>query len=185
MQFNPTQINTPPIGGRQTQDDVIRYFKDKADFDLIFVVVPNSGPQYSYVKRAAELNVGCLTQCLKEKTLRKLDPQTIGNILLKVNSKMNGKNHTFAPMSRPPILQKPCMIMGADVTHPPPDSQNIPSVAAVTASHDPRAFQYNICWRLQPPKVEIIEDLCNIMVEQLKFFYSKARCKPEKIVFFR
>lgn len=79
------------ITGRQSQNDIINYMRDKRDFDLIFVVVPNNGPQYSYVKQAAELKVGCLTQCIKEKTLGKLNPQTVVNILLKVNSKMNGK----------------------------------------------------------------------------------------------
>jgi eukaryotic translation initiation factor 2C len=174
-----------PVGGRQTVRDIIDFFKTKQDFDLIFVIVPNSGPQYSFVKQAAELNVGCLTQCIKERTFYKMNPQTAMNILLKVNSKMNGTNHTFHQDSRPPILARPCMIMGADVTHPSPDAKDIPSVAAVTASHDPKAFQYNICWRLQPPKMEIIEDLCNITVEQLKFFYSKTKVKPETIIFFR
>lgn len=77
------------------------------------------------------------------------------------------------------------MIMGADVTHPSPDSQGIPSVAAVTASHDPKAFRYNICWRLQPPRTEIIEDLENITCEHLTYFFKMTKVKPERIVFFR
>ncbi|EFA11590.1 argonaute-2a isoform X1 [Tribolium castaneum] len=171
------------LGGRQNLRDIIDYFKRKQDHDLIIVVVPNSGPQYSLVKQAAELNVGCLTQCIKERTIAKLNPQIIANILLKINSKLNGTNHILS--SRLPIMSRPCIIMGADVTHPGPDAKDVPSVAAVTASHDPNAFQYNICWRLQPPKVEIIEDLCAITVEQLMFFYRKTRHKPETIVFFR
>ncbi|XP_074030996.1 protein argonaute-2 [Leptinotarsa decemlineata] len=167
--------------------DIKKFFQTQKDkqYDVIFVVVPNSGQQYSFVKSAAEINTGCLTQCIKMNTVcRKLNPQTVTNILLKVNAKLNGTNHCL--LRRPPIMDKPCMIMGADVTHPSPDSQNIPSVAAVTASHDPKAFKYNICWRLQPPKVEIIEDLEAITVEQLKYFYEKNRgMKPERIVFFR
>ncbi|KAJ8920698.1 hypothetical protein NQ315_004837 [Exocentrus adspersus] len=171
------------VGDRQ--NDINKYFQTQKDkkFDVIFVIVPNSGPQYSYVKTAAEINVGCLTQCVKGKTLFKMNPQTAGNILLKVNSKLNGTNHFLN--TRPPIMNKPCMIMGADVTHPSPEAKNIPSVAAVTASHDPKAFKYNICWRLQPPKVEIIEDLEAIAIEQLKYFYQETRVKPERIVFFR
>ncbi|KAJ9591030.1 hypothetical protein L9F63_027761, partial [Diploptera punctata] len=38
---------------------------------------------------------------------------------------------------RPRCLLRPIMIVGADVTHPSPDQNNIPSVAAVCASHDP------------------------------------------------
>lgn len=78
------------------------------------------------------------------------------------------------------------MIMGADVTHPSPDQQQTPSVAAVTASHDPMAFKYNICWRLQPPKVEIIADLENIVYEQLMFFYkANKQQRPQHIIFYR
>ncbi|CAH1183419.1 unnamed protein product [Phaedon cochleariae] len=176
----PLQI----IGNRQ--NDIKSFFqRSKGKYDVIFVVVPNSGPTYSHVKSAAEINTGCLTQCLKMITLsRKMNQQTVMNILLKVNAKLNGLNHVL--LTRPPILNRPCMIMGADVTHPSPDSQNIPSVAAVTASHEPKAFKYNICWRLQPPRVEIIEDLQAIVEEQLMFFYkSNNQRKPERIVFFR
>lgn len=173
------------ISGQQSIHDIRKYFQNKKDkkYDVIFVIVPNSGPQYSYVKTAAEINVGCLTQCIKTRTLNKMNPQTAINILLKVNSKLNGTNHFL--LTRPPIMDKPCMLMGADVTHPSPDSRDIPSVAAVTASHDPKAFQYNICWRLQPPTVEIIEDLEAMVIEQLKFFYKKTGMKPVRIVFFR
>ncbi|KAK9870485.1 hypothetical protein WA026_008044 [Henosepilachna vigintioctopunctata] len=154
-------------------------------YDLVFVIIPDSGPIYSDVKRAAELNIGCLTQCIKRSTLfKKLNPATVNNILLKVNSKLNGLNHSL--LDRPNILSQPCMIMGADVTHPSPDSQNIPSVAAVTASHDPKAFCYNICCRLQSPKMEIISDLQDITREQLIYFYQKNNGqKPRRIVFFR
>lgn len=45
------------------------------------------------VKQAAELNVGVLTQCIKSKTMFKMNDATCSNILLKVNSKLNGVNH--------------------------------------------------------------------------------------------
>ncbi|XP_076257754.1 protein argonaute-2-like isoform X5 [Rhynchophorus ferrugineus] len=187
MSFSsPAAEPFPTIGGRQTYADVLKFFQQQESkkYDIIFVVVPDSGPQYSYVKRAAETQTGCLTQCVKQTTVcRKMNQMTALNILLKVNSKMNGTNHALG--DRPPILGRPVMIMGADVTHPSPDSQNIPSVAAVTASHDSNAFKYNICWRLQDPKLEIIGDLKNIVVEQLHFFKQETNRMPEAIVFFR
>lgn len=64
------------------------------------------------VKQVAELTVGCLTQCIKGKTMFKMNPATVGNILLKVNAKLNGLNHQIATMSRPACLNVPCMIMG-------------------------------------------------------------------------
>nr|AUM60042.1 argonaute 2 [Diabrotica virgifera virgifera] len=183
MQIGEAEQPFCTIGDRNM--DIKKYFTSvKGKYDVIFVVVPNSGPQYSYVKTAAEINVGCLTQCVKVRTVLKMNSQTALNLLLKVNAKLNGTNHFLS--TRPPILNRPTMIMGADVTHPSPDSQHIPSVAAVTASYDPKAFKYNICWRLQPPRQEIIEDLENIVVDQLKFFYeSNKGQKPQRIIFFR
>ena len=77
------------------------------------------------------------------------------------------------------------MIMGADVTHSAPDQRNEPSVAAVTASHDPEAFMYNITTRLQEPKMEIIGDLEKITIDHLKYFYKMTGQKPLSIYFFR
>nr|WJM99327.1 AGO2 protein 2097 [Hypothenemus hampei] len=174
--------------GNGNYRDIEQLFKNLKNekYNVIFVIIPDSGPQYSYVKKAAELVVGCLTQCVKSGTVgRRMNKQTAANILLKVNSKLNGINHTFADNVKPAILSRPFMIMGADVTHPGPDSRDIPSVAAITASHDPKAFQYNICWRLQDPKVEIIEDLENVAIEHLRFFREKTGRFPEKILFFR
>lgn len=163
--------------------DIIDLFARKKDYQLIVCVIPDSGPTYSHVKKAAELNVGTLTQCLKSRTIFKLNVSTMVNILLKVNAKLNGLNHSL--VRRPIVMNKPCMIMGADVTHPSPDAVNIPSVAAVTASHDPKAFMYNICWRLQPPRQEMIEDLENITREQLLYFYKKCHLKPLHLVYMR
>lgn len=173
---------------RRGYSEVEQYFKSQKDqkYDVILVVVPDTGPQYSWVKKAAEIVVGCLTQCVKLGTVsRKMNGQTASNILLKVNSKLNGTNHKLAPNFKPDIMKRPVMIMGADVTHPGPDSKDIPSVAAVTASHDPNAFQYNICWRLQNPKVEIISDLEEITLEHLNVFFSKTKAIPQAIIFFR
>ena len=55
----------------------------------------------------------------------------------------------------------------------------------MAASHDPRAFKYNMLWRLQPPRIEIIADLEDIIKEQLLFFYRTTRQKPLAILFYR
>lgn len=167
--------------------DIINEFStwSKNNYDLVIVVIPNF-PEgvYKSVKKIAELEKGLLTQCIRSRTLERFNDSTVGNILLKINAKRDGVNHNFSRL--PTCLQTPCMIMGADVTHPSPDSRNVPSVAAVTASHDPKAFKYNYCWRLQPPKVEIIEDLKNITKEHLKRFYiANKQTKPQHIIFYR
>jgi eukaryotic translation initiation factor 2C len=56
----------------------------------------------------------------------------------------------------------------------------------VCASHDPKAlFKYNIQIRLQPPKVEIIQDLEAIIRDQLLYFRDATRYLPNRIIFYR
>nr|QUP51772.1 Ago2b [Locusta migratoria] len=157
-----------------------------AGTELAVVVIEDRRGVYAQVKQFAELKVGVLTQCLKKRTVSRQDRATVSNILLKINSKLNGVNHKLSPPVRPACLKRPAMIIGADVTHPSPDQRNIPSVAAVCASHDPDAFQYNLQYRLQSPRQEIIDDLKAIMISQLKFFYRKTNGrKPERLIFYR
>lgn len=47
------------------------------------------------MKQISELQVGVLTQCLKSKTVSRLNEATAGNILLKINAKLNGTNHVL------------------------------------------------------------------------------------------
>ncbi|XP_043264089.1 protein argonaute-2 isoform X2 [Colletes gigas] len=170
-------------------NNILQYFTEKKEQNLrlVVVIIPNLDDAYSIVKQISELKItgGIVTQCLKSQTLKKLSDATITNILLKINSKLNGVNHTFAPTFRPACLAVPCMLVGADVTHPSPDAVNIPSIAAVAASHDPNAFRYNIELRLQPPREEIIQDLQMIMHKQLLYFFRATGKKPIKIIFYR
>ncbi|XP_043269345.1 protein argonaute-2-like [Venturia canescens] len=173
----------------QDVQEIIQFFNEKKakKLKLIIVVVPNTiGSVYSIVKQAAELNVGILTQCIKASTLnKKMNNTTAGNILLKINSKLNGINQIFTDEKLPPCLCEPCMIVGADVTHPSPDAVGIPSIAAVAASHDRTAFKYNIKIQLQPPRTEIILNLEAIIKEQLLFFFKTTGDKPSHIIVYR
>ncbi|XP_011498662.1 PREDICTED: protein argonaute-2-like [Ceratosolen solmsi marchali] len=188
------QIGKPvtPFRNIQLRGSDIRelsaYFNEqkKKGLKLIIVIVSETKGLYGKVKQITELNVGVLTQCLKSKTLMKLSDATLTNILLKINAKLNGINHTFeTKMSRPKCLNTPCMIVGADVTHPSPDAINIPSIAAITASHDPNAFMYNVEIRLQPPRQEIISSLTEVIIIQLKYFLQKTGHQPQKIIYYR
>ncbi|KAJ9582416.1 hypothetical protein L9F63_003269, partial [Diploptera punctata] len=177
----PPEMMRPPQRGTRDLEDFFRRMKGRVQ--LVVVVIPEVKECYAKVKQVAELQVGILTQCIKSKTMFKMNPATCGNILLKINSKLNGINHTLSNASRPPCLREPVMIVGADVTHPPPDQSDFPSIVA--ASHDPKAFRYNIQIRLQPPRCEIIEDLENIMRIQIEFFKKQTGYAPKRIIFFR
>lgn len=162
------------------------FIKQKAlKTDLIVVVIPDYPVGiYAAVKQKSELEVGVLTQCIKSKTMFKMNTSTSSNILLKINSKLNGINHTLANRSSPPSMDG-AIIFGADVTHPSPEQTTIPSVAAVAASHDIYGSQYNMEWRLQSPKVEIIKDLEDIVHKQLLKYKEKTKIVPKKIFYFR
>ncbi|KAH8379008.1 hypothetical protein KR009_002612 [Drosophila setifemur] len=153
--------------------------------DLAFVIIPNFGTSYDTIKQKAELNHGILTQCIKQFTVeRKLNPQTVGNILLKVNSKLNGINHKLKEDLR---LKGPqnTMFLGADVTHPSPDQREIPSVVGVAASHDPYGAAYNMQYRLQRGALEEIEDMESIMLEHLRVYKQYRKVYPEHIIYYR
>lgn len=101
------------------------------------------------------------------------------------------------------------MIVGADVTHPAPGTDGL-SIAAVrsvlklrlsfkntcklidkcnvlqvAASHDSNAFKYNMLYRLQPGRQEMIERLQEMIEQQLRFFYENCKCKPKRILYYR
>ncbi|CAK9832129.1 Protein argonaute-2 [Anthophora retusa] len=179
------------LSTRGNTNEIMKYFREKKEQGVQLIVVIIEGRDntvYGVIKKISELDIpnGMVTQCIKSETIiRRLSDSTITNILLKINSKLNGINHTFAPSYRPRCLQKPCMIVGADVTHPSPDSMNIPSIAAVAASHDPNAFKYNIEMRLQSPREEMIQDMEAIVVNQLMFFYKHTGYKPLQLIFYR
>lgn len=183
----PADIQT--IGDREL-NRIQKYMEQagkQQKIHILFVVIPDSGPTYSKIKQAAEINYGVLTQCIKGGTVfrKRSDGSTISNILLKVNAKLNGTNHKL--QSSPIISASPgkIMVMGADVTHPSPEQRSIPSVVGVAASHDSNAFCYNMCWRLQGPKVEIIQDFKEICKHHLKIFMDKNKALPEKIFYYR
>jgi eukaryotic translation initiation factor 2C len=158
----------------------------RKNVELLFVIIPNRSEAYPNVKQAAELKCGILTQCIKSFTLaRKLNGSTVYNILLKLNSKLNGLNHKVVVKHTPPIGRGKIMIVGADVTHPT-GTMNEPSAVGVAASHDINALKYNMCWRIQNPTQEMITDLKNIMIEQLNY-YKKCMNNdlPDKILYYR
>lgn len=167
-------------------DENMNYFKQQG-IKFIIVLIIDRNDCYAKIKQAAELRCGILTQCIKSSTLRRMNTMTIGNILLKVNSKLNGMNHQVIERSyQEKVDKKGVMFVGGDVTHPPPDQKDVPSVVGVAASYDQVGFRYNCCWRLQDPADEMIRDFENILVEQLNY-YKKNNNKqlPNKIMYYR
>ena len=113
-----------------------------------------------------------MTQCLLAKHLFNTKPGVTINLALKVNAKLGGVNVIVEPSkflnphNRPPI---PTMLLGADVTHPPPGATAGVSIAAVVASMDAKFAKYRSAIRIQPPRTEIVSDLDNVIKEFPQF----------------
>ena len=137
------------------------------------------------VKRVCDTVLDIRSQCLLSRHLQRVNAMYCQNVLLKINVKLGGTN---AVLQRSPsvalLLDKPAIVMGADVTHPSPQS-DLPSIAAVVASMDRFACQFATQTRVQSARKEIIVDLQAITMEHLRLFYRVTRQKPEKILFYR
>lgn len=78
------------------------------------------------------------------------------------------------------------MMIGSDVTHPPPRGGPIPpSIAVTVAAVNGENAQFVPAIRLQEGRTEIISDLEGMVKSHIKLFMQNMRAKPEKIVMFR
>ena len=118
------------------------------------------GKVYNEIKQLGDIKYKVPTQCVVQNTLFRKDfktgqvsinGQVIGNLCLKINSKLSGTNHMLAQGSKPAIFKEPVMILGADVTHAAAQFKDQkPSIAAVVGSMDPTAqMKYEVEIRVQ------------------------------------
>ena len=155
------------------------------------VVLPGTDKKlYSEVKRVGDSLIGVATQCVQMRLVLQAKPQVCANISLKINAKLGGTNHVI-DYSVKPVFNEPTIVFGADVTHPSPTENGIPSIAAVVASMDRHASKYHARVRAQRHRngagaQEIINDLAEIVRDLLiEFYKTNGRLKPSKILFYR
>lgn len=157
-------------------------------YDFVIVVLARFGNSYADVKQAAELEKGMLTQCIKADTVEKrANDSTLGNILLKLNSKLNGINQKIEKSSQTKIFAEGnhVMLVGADVTHPSPQQRSIPSIVGTCATSDPDCVRYNMQYRIQDPKKEIIVSMKDVMLQHLKIYFDAQKRYPTHILYYR
>ncbi|KAE9013258.1 Protein argonaute-2 [Phytophthora rubi] len=187
----------PPILLKKNRQDSVRgmfqaavtaatqTFKVKPD--IVWMINPVSDARaYGDLKVMSdtENGVGIVSQCMLSKHIPKCNPQYIANILMKVNTKLGGRNGIISgPL--PQVSASRTIIFGADVTHPSPMDKTRPSIAAVTASMDANFIRHASAIRAQGHRVEQIENLKDMTIELMKQFYQSTRGKPDRIVFYR
>lgn len=158
---------------------------------------------YGDVKLAAD-SLGCTTQCVKWKNVQRPPSGYHFNLAIKVNAKLGGCNHTLTSrmaaqqqqavrgqvFQDPPaclswVFDRPCMLVGMDVSHAEIGGDS-DSVAAIVGSLDGKASQYAAHISLQSARVEMISAIERGMDALLKSFKAKNQGKmPETIVIFR
>ncbi|KAI4340243.1 hypothetical protein MLD38_025102 [Melastoma candidum] len=212
MVFNPEPI-LPLSSGRPDQvekvlksryHDVMTRLQPRGrDVDLLVVILPdNIGSLYGDLKRICETDLGIVSQCCLTNQVFKKNKQYLANVALKINVKVGGRNTVLvdALCRRIPLVgDRPTIIFGADVTHPPPGEDSSPSIAAVVASQDwPEVTKYAGLVCAQAHRQQLIEDLFKKwqdpvrgtvtggMVKELLISFRRATGrKPERIIFYR
>ncbi len=154
-----------PGGDTQSRDGAIEAIRQTLRQNLdrnkkpSFILVLLSGiDKYIYpgIKKIADVDMGIHTVHMLLNKARDNRPnkqdQYFSNVVLKVNTKLGGRNHTLDDNSMRWLKEKKTMIMGIDVTHPSPNSiPGTPSIAAVVASTDDRFTQFPASLMLQKP----------------------------------
>lgn len=175
--------------GESTRSLFERALREQAEpVQLVLCVLPTRDNQlYGEIKCASDLHTGVISQCVLERHVVAAKDAFMNNLVLKMHAKVGGINFV---LERPPcarIFDAPVLVCGADVSHPAPSSdESVPSIAAVVCSLDRFASAHAATYRAQGARVEQIEALQEMMVQQLKQFYRVNRGrKPQRIVFYR
>lgn len=93
--YNPMRKNQNVIMNDLTQ--MLRDYNNKLRPLQLLVVIFSEGDQtYSIIKTIGELHLGIATQGIAGKNLFKANDQYVSNVLLKVNTKLGGRNFTLS-----------------------------------------------------------------------------------------
>ncbi|KAI0267569.1 Piwi domain-containing protein [Russula aff. rugulosa BPL654] len=164
----------------------------KAAPSLIVAVLPEGGGDiYSSVKNFGDVMAGIPTQCMKASKCFNARPQYYANITLKVNMKLGGVNvipdRRDVPWLTDPA--NPTIIMGGDMSHPPPGSRRgpggYPSYTSLVGSINSTGTKYVSTMGVQDSLHELIEDLENMCIHVFTQFREAMGKLPKRILFYR
>ena len=161
---------------------------------LILVLAERRDGMYDHIKYIGDTGDGLKrpipTQFVLIQNARRMNGQIAHNLSLKMNAKLGGTNQVISMQSKPNIMKRPVIFIGADVTHgnPGDNIEEHPSIAAVVASMDASCSTYKARVSLQygGQVFEVIQQLETMVKELLMEFYGRNhQRKPEKIIYYR
>ncbi|KAF9268203.1 Piwi-domain-containing protein [Marasmius fiardii PR-910] len=169
----------------QTLTSILRRAGPDPNHLVIIVVLPQSAKGLrARVKYFGDINTGVRTQCLREFKVNKASNQYWNNVALKLNARLGGVNFVAQSQAMANFAKVPTMILGADVGHPGPGVQQ-PSVSSLVWSTDHRATKYSSITRIQPPRLEFIADLQEMVDAAIRDFLRTNKIPPARIYYFR
>ncbi|CAE7221258.1 unnamed protein product, partial [Rhizoctonia solani] len=155
--------------------------------ELIICVIPYPAPEIrAEIKRWGDCDMGVATQCVvgSKYAGQRNDDQYLNNLVLKIHAKLGGTN--FIPRNAFDWRGIPTMVMGGDVSHPPPGSRGHPSISAIVGSMDRNSCQYAAYSNVQPSREERILNLKETTKSLIKDFAKQNNnTPPQHILFFR
>lgn len=155
---------------------------------LLFVVLKEFDRWvYSRIKYYGDVVYGIQTINSIGKKLQKVSGQQMymGNLALKFNVKGGGVSHTIQESKMSP-LDDTTMVVGADVSHPAPDSkEDTPSISAVVANCDKFLCQWPGSIRIQEGRKEMMSHLEDMVMERLDMWMTTHKQLPKRIVVYR
>ncbi|KNE62897.1 hypothetical protein AMAG_08075 [Allomyces macrogynus ATCC 38327] len=153
---------------------------------LVCLLPTKSAAMYAKIKQIGDTVLGVPTQCLVLNKVQHASAQYWANVALKVNTKVSGAYINFR-LAQSCFFTESTMLVGADVTHPAPGTDQ-PSIACMVASltgHS--ADRYATVTRQQPhSRQEELGD-CAGMFEQLLHAYlaKNNQSFPRRVLFYR
>ncbi|KAE8241034.1 hypothetical protein A4X13_0g7595 [Tilletia indica] len=162
---------------------------------LVCLLEANQPALYASIKSVSmkDLYMPVPTQCINVRKAKigmgTVADQYVANVAMKINVKIGGGNHAVAPQDLPGLAPG-TMLMGADVTHPPP-GLGLDSIAASVATVDGKRMIYGHEVRLQRnagrgQSQEIILSMKSMVETHLKRWEAKNQGQlPTAILMYR
>lgn len=154
---------------------------------MVVIIMPNKNTEsYHRIKKNCELRFGLVSQCVQSQHAKKCADQYLSNVLTKVNCKLGGT--VCIVKTKTGLFKGKTMIIGADVSHPSPNS-DFPSVASLTVSSDVHAARYWAGIETNGARVEMItsanmDNLLTPFIQQYMTTAGQGRL-PDHVYYFR
>ncbi|XPT01576.1 hypothetical protein M3J09_010708 [Ascochyta lentis] len=180
-------VNTSSYSSMDTQLQAETAANPSIDFALM-LLNKKDVQAYANFKDLADRKYGLHSVCLTTRCIGQGNAEKLANVMLKLNLKASGTNHTTVNGQISQIMPD-TLVLGADVTHPSVGAlQGCPSIAAIVGSVDAHAGRFLGSMRLQDASRKEIIDHVRPMVKERIIDWVKEQDKrhlPNNIIYYR